>query len=273
MGLEDDEEEKETLITPYHALTSPRRSRRRRFELFFMTFGGVSLFLLIALFAAHTSGIARLPSSFEAGWKTEVGPPYPKLSVERIRFTAGLDLDEHGDIMRTGSAEGAPQFVGKPSREIDANWDYLIPSDTNITRGEAEQIGGKFHFFPGTNIASIEISTFHVLHCVDQVRRGVHAKHYYPKGINQLEEVHLDHCIDVIRQYIQCHLDLTPINLVWSPTKRGVLPDFTQFHTCRSWEQAHKWVLHRNIANYEQGIGSEEVAIDARNTLRHFGWA
>lgn len=25
----------------------------------------------------------------------------------------------------------------------------------------------------------------------DQVRRGVHAKHYYPKGINQLEEVHL----------------------------------------------------------------------------------
>lgn len=39
-------------------------------------------------------------------------------------------------------------------------------SDTNITRGEAEQIGGQFHFFPGTNIASIEISTFHVLHCV-----------------------------------------------------------------------------------------------------------
>lgn len=73
MGLEDDEEEKETLITPYDALTSPGRSRRRIFELFLMTFGGVSLFLLIALFAAHTSGIARLPSSFEAGWETEIG--------------------------------------------------------------------------------------------------------------------------------------------------------------------------------------------------------
>lgn len=43
-----------------------------------------------------------------------------------MQFTAGLDLDENGDLIRTGGVENAPQFVGLPNDEIDANWDLLI---------------------------------------------------------------------------------------------------------------------------------------------------
>lgn len=81
-------------------------------------------------------------------------------------------------------------------------------SDMNITRGEARQIGGEFYFYPGTDIATIEISTFHVLHCLvglsekaidvpaltlskDQVRRSVYWKHYWPDGVGEAQQVHI----------------------------------------------------------------------------------
>jgi thiamine kinase-like enzyme len=98
--------------------------------------------------------------------------------------------------------------------------------------------------------------------------RGLHIS-----TTNTLTATLKDHCIDAIRQYIQCHVDLTPINLVWSKTKGGILPDFNQAHTCRSHREAHEWVLRRNIANYENGMGDEGVAIDAYRTLERFGWA
>lgn len=60
----------------------------------------------------------------------KIGPPFPSLSIERKRFTAGLDLDEHGVVKFTGHVKGEPHFVGTPSREIDANWDYLIREST-----------------------------------------------------------------------------------------------------------------------------------------------
>jgi hypothetical protein len=82
-----------------------------------------------------------------------------------------------------------------------------------------------------------------------------------------------DHCIDALREYIQCHVDLTPIHLVWSKNKGGILPDFTQPHTCRNFRQAHEWILRRNIANFEHGIGDKGVAIDAQETLEKLGWS
>ncbi|OAA77852.1 hypothetical protein LEL_04675 [Akanthomyces lecanii RCEF 1005] len=119
------------------------------------------------------------------------GAPFPTLSVERVQFDAGLELDANGDPVRTPSMQGAPQYVGQPSDEIDTNWDLLIPSDMNITRDEAEQIGGAFYFYPDTDIATIEISTFHVLHCLDEVRQSVYWQTYLPDGVTKLQQVHV----------------------------------------------------------------------------------
>lgn len=95
---------------------------------------------------------------------------------------------------------------------------------------------------------------------------------YSSTSVTLIQPTNLDHCIDAIRQYIQCHMDLTPINLVWSKNKGGVLPEFRQVHTCRSYREAHEWVLRRNIANYQSGIGDKGVADDARHTLERLGW-
>lgn len=78
----------------------------------------------------------------------------------------------------------------------------------NITREEAQQIGGEFYFYPGTDIATVEISSFHALHCLvslnekheyirgltflkDQVRQSVQWKHYWPDGVDKNQQVHV----------------------------------------------------------------------------------
>lgn len=70
---EEDEEEKETLITPYHIAVSQNRSRRtcRKFEVFLMVTGGASLLFVLTLLAIQ--GVGKFSSDFEGGWKTEIG--------------------------------------------------------------------------------------------------------------------------------------------------------------------------------------------------------
>jgi len=53
-----------------------------------------------------------------------IGPLFPPLSIERVQFNAGLDLDDKGDLIRTGGVEGASQFIGEPNDEIDSNWEF-----------------------------------------------------------------------------------------------------------------------------------------------------
>ncbi|ETS83863.1 hypothetical protein PFICI_05739 [Pestalotiopsis fici W106-1] len=266
------EDEKDTFLPSHRPLRPLQSSRGKRLELCLLIVSGTILILglAIAVLAINRSTGVSMP--FESGWVTKIGPPYPVLSIEQVHFDAGLALNEKGDLIRTSNVEGSRQYVGEPSDEIDSNWELLIPSDTNITREEAQQIGGEFYFYPGTDIATIEISSFHLLHCLDMVRQSVQWEHYWPNGVDKRQQVHVDHCIDAIRQYIQCHMDLTPINLVWSKNRGGILPDFKQVHTCRSYREAHEWVLRRNIANYESGIGDKGVADDARQTLQRLGW-
>ena len=55
-----------------------------------------------------------------------LGPPFPTLSVEKVQFKAGLDLDIAGELVRTGNVNDALQYVGEPTDEMDANWEWLI---------------------------------------------------------------------------------------------------------------------------------------------------
>ncbi|PMD61029.1 uncharacterized protein K444DRAFT_493442, partial [Hyaloscypha bicolor E] len=53
------------------------------------------------------------------------------------------------------------------------------------------------------------------------------------------------HCLDYIRQDIQCHSDLTPLSYLWDEEAQGVLPVFNSTHTCRKFSDVHLWALQR----------------------------
>jgi hypothetical protein len=69
----------------------------------------------------------------------------------------------------------------------------------------------------------------------------------------EYRRMHIDHCVDQLRQSIMCHADLTPVTLkpVWEGGNEG--PKKTLFylgqtereHTCRRWEDVRAWVDQR----------------------------
>ncbi|KAK0616930.1 hypothetical protein B0T14DRAFT_524043, partial [Immersiella caudata] len=65
--------------------------------------------------------------------------------------------------------------------------------------------------------------------------------------MDEWDQIHVDHCIDVLRQHIQCHVDLTPLPVKWSDLGERPYVEFNQTHTCRSYKEARKWGLERTI--------------------------
>ncbi len=58
--------------------------------------------------------------------------------------------------------------------------------------------------------------------------------------------VHLDHCVDQIRQALMCHSDLTPVPM--KPVNGGPAGSFLgngEEHTCRDFDAIWAWVEER----------------------------
>lgn len=56
--------------------------------------------------------------------------------------------------------------------------------------------------------------------------------------------VHMEHCMDRIRQALMCHADLTPSPLYLYPGTQLALGKSGR-HTCRKWEPIMNWTRDR----------------------------
>ena len=64
-----------------------------------------------------------------------------------------------------------------------------------------------------------------------RIRKG----HVYPS--------HIDHCIDSLRQYIMCNVDISMITYGWDPKERHgtPVPDFNMQHQCVNYDRFSQW--------------------------------
>lgn len=143
-------------------------------------------------------------------------------------------------------------YIGEPSKAIDQAWDDLLKGQyVALTSEEAAQFStesqieieynGKHNFF--------ELSVFHNLHCLDAIRMALdpqpHDGHMHG-GIWD-GRAHIDHCVDQIRQAIECHGDMTPVPLlpvVGGPS--GLIIGNGGVHTCKDFEAIKEWVRYRS---------------------------
>jgi hypothetical protein len=61
-----------------------------------------------------------------------------------------------------------------------------------------------------------------------------------------LTKIHLDHCIDYLRQVIMCHGDLTPITFEWNIELDTYLAHHSTTHECRDFGEIFEWAKGRN---------------------------
>lgn len=67
----------------------------------------------------------------------------------------------------------------------------------------------------------------------------------WPEGSMDFNPIHIDHCIDSIRQTLMCSSDITPIPYVWFPQHQQNLPVTSVARTCRDFEALREWARER----------------------------
>lgn len=88
------------------------------------------------------------------------------------------------------------------------------------------------------------VDMYHSLHCLDALRKAAGGRQtemnkHYEKIQPNLPRLHLDHCVEQLRQAILCHGDLTPVTLQPVFHREAHVLDLlgqTEYkHTCRDW--------------------------------------
>ncbi|CAN8099826.1 unnamed protein product [Discula destructiva] len=222
-------------------------SRRRDWVIATLLFTTIALACLSALMLVELSRLQS--SSYRRGFLTELDSIRKVISIEETVFGGGLVYDDADNLYRE-ITPGQPQFVGPPSPDIDAAWDGLLrPLGMVLTGDDASSVAGKtFEEDEGSWLLTLDV--YHSLHCVNMLRQSLDVDYY--QGATQdflTYRTHIDHCLDYLRQALQCASDLTPLTYQYSQTRGRRYPIFGAVHTCRNFDAIHDWAVKR-LGNY-----------------------
>ncbi|PYI02917.1 hypothetical protein BO78DRAFT_422077 [Aspergillus sclerotiicarbonarius CBS 121057] len=140
-------------------------------------------------------------------------------------------------------------YNGPPRPELEGAWDKLM-NNTNI-RVTQDQLGEEFaaqDSIVELNDGSgyyVTVSAYHGLHCVQRLHHYMYADHYYP-GIK--------HCLDWLRQYVQCHPDLSLIPSHWITDAPGPVAPDDGHRQCVVWEKIEQWMAEHSFDPHEHGL-------------------
>jgi len=162
-----------------------------------------------------------------------------------------------------------PQYFGKPSPAIDAAWENLMRYEYPAISQEELAINLGLFFrpqdiHPVTHKHHFALDVFHNLHCLNAVRkeldkdyygahnhghigRADHASHESHSAVDAAQRDHIDHCLNHIRQALQCRPDFSPAAMsVFTDT------DGSEFflgnakrHSCYDWNSVMAWAEAR----------------------------
>ncbi|KAL8788075.1 MAG: hypothetical protein Q9195_007489 [Heterodermia aff. obscurata] len=126
-------------------------------------------------------------------------------------------------------------FSYPPSNHTNRAWRNIFPAE------------GGFFIHPTIAPTRSTFSVFHQLHCLNGLRGGYWANHHAALHGHRLkdedlpvdiQESHMRHCIDLLRQALMCHGDTT-LEVV-DEAINGV-HGFRVEHQCKDWAQLKAW--------------------------------
>ena len=80
----------------------------------------------------------------------------------------------------------------------------------------------------------------------NQVRKALHPDYYPPqKVVNGFD--HIDHCLNSIRESLQCSSDITPNTWIWNEEKQMAAPRLDNMHMCRNFDKIREWAQAREL--------------------------
>jgi hypothetical protein len=109
----------------------------------------------------------------------------------------------------------------------------------------------------GGYLASLDV--FHTLHCVNKVRQSYYSDYYHDPNPLADQHEHFDHCIDLLRQTIMCHGDISLHTYEWIDDYRFPWPSTRTEHQCRNWDRLIDWSRENYVPSLMGPILSHPV--------------
>ena len=161
-------------------------------------------------------------------------------------------------------ADGEPRYTtsGATFEEVDKAWDdllrgrYVQLKDSEIAWMNEDTFNPDLDFINLDYPGKMKPGTYggpdmlHSLHCLNALRKHLDVDHYGNHLMlpEEYRRMHIDHCIDQLRQAILCHGDMTPVTLKrvnLSDHKIALLGETERMHTCRNGPDLRKWWWNR----------------------------
>ncbi|PTB35199.1 hypothetical protein M441DRAFT_84843 [Trichoderma asperellum CBS 433.97] len=156
---------------------------------------------------------------------------------------------------------GAGPEVDKAWREISYDMgDQWIPKH-DISKLDMPETSLKVnHPITGEEGYRVGMEVFHHLHCLNLLRRVTYKDYYEPLGgefghgpeaLQAHTGIFIDHCIEVLRQNIQCNADIGLFTFYMIPDDPLAWPELNSKHVCRNFDNVRRWALDHSVGNME----------------------
>ncbi|KAI5195620.1 hypothetical protein AUEXF2481DRAFT_6992 [Aureobasidium subglaciale EXF-2481] len=165
-------------------------------------------------------------------------------------------------------------YINAPSRDVDALWDGLSAEGSEVVLMDGESV--KFAGFDLAKLVKapanwttrtgdlypVQIDVFHQIHCLDEVRKQMHAWHYYPElnssGFAQKTSPtfqhwqHKNHCLSILLQNIICHADLDMVPHRWTEWSKLPFAQFSIKKRCTNLDALLSWNKENALSDIKQ---------------------
>ncbi|KAI2607962.1 hypothetical protein GGR54DRAFT_389811 [Hypoxylon sp. NC1633] len=150
-------------------------------------------------------------------------------------------------------------YAGPPSEDIDRAWANLL-DHVNIRASDRELASSNQTSvqLPSGQDSLVWMDVSHQLHCVKYLRQWIYRNHYHPEvGPEEIPHwlLHIDHCLDLIRQALMCRADTSLMTFQWAADRREpMLKLESPEHVCVDWKDLMEKVESRRVSDADMAV-------------------
>jgi len=188
-------------------------------------------------------------------WKTLHLPPAhstknPSLPKHPdLIYSPARDVVEYLAVNSNITIDASNIFMGKPRPEQTLAWENITKwRNIAVSKEDLDIINRtSIELADGSGyMATLEV--FHHVHCLDFIRMYIFRDYYDTHENEDLRWKHVDHCIEVLRQSVMCHADISLLTWKWADVQEPPFADFHIKHECRNWDNILEWTKQHQAA-------------------------
>ncbi|CAK1367031.1 hypothetical protein CB0940_10369 [Cercospora beticola] len=197
--------------------------------------------LLLTVILLQNGGVVRRQEGLAAA--TAYGNLDEKIRFIQKPFVNPIQPSDDGEHLEIWWDQSSTRYAGPPSLAVDLAWDALLTNtvfNVSIHDEVAKPALTRTYIYEDGNI-TLGFEVYHALHCLNVIRLMLDPETYIFNELAQETSIHRYHCMDYLRQYIQCNADLTPM-FAFKKGDHALLLKPYALHSCRDIDQLNGWI-------------------------------